>query len=160
MEVKILSKTEVDLEVNWCDAIISIRDTHKHSVPFSDPGKPMLVLGFQDTERPDELEFFRMQQGTERALTFGKQYEKVIVHCNAGVSRSAAIAWLLLVQDGMDPFQAFRLLYKQRPIIWPNQVLMDFGDSFLQKGGTLRSIAIAINTEIAGKISHYLGYGG
>jgi len=160
MEIKVLAKHEVDLMINWADAIISIRDTIKHTVPFAHPDRPMLVLGFEDTEHPDEVEWMRMRQSTEYALQFGKQYEKVLVHCNAGVSRSSAIGWLLLVQDGMDAKEAFQLLYKQRPMIWPNQVVMDFGDKILGKNGELRKLAIEINTEIAQMKTNYLGYGG
>lgn len=159
MLVKVLGRHEVESNLDWADAIISIRNTHKTPVPFSTE-IPMLILGFEDTERPSEIEWFHMKRGTADALDFGKKYEKVIVHCDAGVSRSSAIAWLLLVQDGMGGLEAFQSLLKQRPQIWPNQVLMDLGDGFLKKAGELSKLSSVVNAEISQRRTEFLGYGG
>ena len=50
---------------------------------------------------------------------------KVLVHCAAGISRSACVTlgWMVLCRD-LDLLSAFSRVFKARPCIWPNEGFM------------------------------------
>lgn len=63
----------------------------------------------------------------------------VLIHCHAGVSRSAAMAVLLLVKYGVPPADAIKQIYIDRDCIWPNDLIIEMGDQLLGCNGELIS---------------------
>lgn len=61
----------------------------------------------------------------------------VLIHCHAGVSRSAAMAVLLYVKYGVPPADAITKVYVDRDCIWPNDLIIEMGDQLLGCNGEL-----------------------
>lgn len=149
------------------DYVISILDVGG-SMAFKDfPnfGANHKLVRFEDTEHPSEEELLQMTQGVSSILQWAdiKRLDKdsnILVHCYAGVSRSSAIAWLLLVKFGMSYREAFQNLYTARPRIDPNLAVMSIGDTILGQHGALLKEASIIAAEIHERKQSYLGYGG
>ena len=126
-------------------------------------GDHHLIVRFDDTETPNEKEHQDQFFGVNRILSWVKSKEvtpesKLLVHCHAGISRSAAVSWLILVDQGMDPKLAFQSLFKARPFIWPNNNVMLIGDQILRKNGELIKLAMAVDAEISENRRHLFGY--
>jgi predicted protein tyrosine phosphatase len=63
----------------------------------------------------------------------------VLVHCHAGISRSAAVMAILLAQHdpASDEDGIFELLVTLRPKAWPNSSLIAMADELLSREGRL-----------------------
>lgn len=63
------------------------------------------------------------------ALAFAREAgdDRLIVHCHAGVSRSPAIAWCILLDRLGSPAAATATLFELRPIAIPNRVIIRLG---------------------------------
>ena len=124
------------------DFIFSITDHTGIKLPFpADPSK-VLRMTFMDTECPLGIEKARMQAAVITALQTAKLMDltpehRVIVHCHAGISRSSALAWALLVQMGYEIEVALSRLERDRPIILPNRGVLAIADDHLRLGGRL-----------------------
>lgn len=75
-------------------------------------------------------EFSRAFEYIDDALTQNRKH-KVLVHCHAGVSRSATIILAYLMQrDGISSYEAISRVMERRPVILPNpgfaKQLLDF----------------------------------
>lgn len=73
-------------------------------------------------------------------LEFTRRFEeddKVLIHCSAGMSRSTAVAAVVLAQHGMTPVEAMAHVYEVREACWPNSKIIGFGDSALSLNGEL-----------------------
>lgn len=68
----------------------------------------------------------------------GNEVRHLLIHCHAGVSRSAATAAILLAQfhPGLED-EAFRLVARIRPWNWPNSRMIEFADDLLARQGRL-----------------------
>lgn len=76
----------------------------------------------------------------ERVLEFSKTItkdDKLLVHCNAGVSRSTATAIMVCMDHGLTADEAFRKVYEVRPHMNPNSLLLTFADELLGCDGSL-----------------------
>lgn len=56
---------------------------------------------------------------------------RLVVHCHAGISRSPAGAWIVLVAKGWGAEDALLEIQRMRPEAWPNTTLMRLGGSVL-----------------------------
>ena len=155
----------IDNIVDTTDLVVSILDSKKDApnIPLE---VPCIQVIFPDTEHPNDLEYMKMYHGVKRILDFIKSRpditlsSDIIVHCHAGVSRSSAVAWLILIALGMDYKNAFTMLYKQHPNIWPNTTVLSLGSGFLKLPPEFDAFVTQVNTEISQNRSGYLGYGG
>ena len=64
--------------------------------------------------------------------------DRVLVHCVAGISRSTAVAILVLVRHGMAPGRAFAHVARLRPAMSPNMLVLEHGDRLLDLSGQLK----------------------
>ena len=142
--IQVSSKEEAVRIASNFDYVISILDPNfKWSHNF---GSNSIIARFPDTEHANEIVWTQIYREVRTILEWARIKKvdldsKLLVHCHSGVSRSSAIAWLLLIQMGMDMVEAGKLLYKQHPYIWPNLLVMSFGDTILNKGGELFKFA-------------------
>lgn len=79
------------------------------------------------------------QDQVEEALRFGRGRENLLVHCQAGVSRSTAMA-IGLVADRMGSdreAESIALVFSAMPFAVPNLLVVRFSDMVLGRGGRL-----------------------
>jgi predicted protein tyrosine phosphatase len=110
-----------------------------------------LILRFDDVIRPEPDRIAPTRQDVERLLVFGQEVGAVpaahlLVHCQAGVSRSTAAAALILMQANPDLSAAAALdaVAAIRPQAWPNLLILEFGDVLLGRNGEIVGAAGAI----------------
>lgn len=79
-------------------------------------------------------------QDVEAILRFGEEIQGgLLIHCQAGISRSTAAA-AVLVAARLGPgreLEAAELIRRVRPIAWPNRLLVAHGDDVLGLEGRL-----------------------
>ena len=81
------------------------------------------------------------QEAVARILAYAAGFgsgDRVLVHCVAGISRSTAVAILVLVSHGMTPAAAFALVQRLRPAMSPNMLILEHGDRLLGLDGGLK----------------------
>jgi len=119
-----------------------------HLLTLLDPGRSMfkptmiapanwLWLKFEDQESPQDLHAPTLEHA-ERILGWGKnlpQDARVLVHCQAGVSRSSASALALWVQTHGTLQGARDWIDEIRPQACPNMLLAEFFDELLNLQG-------------------------
>jgi predicted protein tyrosine phosphatase len=79
------------------------------------------------------------KEQVESALEFGKNYESLLIHCHAGVSRSTGIA-LAIIADRLgegNEQEALNELLRIRPIAVPNLHVIKLADDILSRSGAL-----------------------
>jgi predicted protein tyrosine phosphatase len=89
---------------------------------------------FHDIVRPEKDFTMCDQEHIRRILKFGRMVrgEPVCCHCAAGISRSTAVAILLVLDAIKDkseqPFEdALDIVYRIRPIMQPNRHILEIG---------------------------------
>lgn len=129
-----------------------------HVLSILDPGFPRpaafdafsqhrrLELRFHDVVEEAPGMIAPEQGDVDRLLAFGRTLQAeqprkahVLVHCHAGVSRSAAALGLILAQamPGHPGREIFAEIVRLRPQIWPNLRIVEMGDSMLGRNGDL-----------------------
>lgn len=58
-----------------------------------------------------------------------KDNDTLLVHCHSGISRSTAIAILVLIQHGYSIDHAFKYIHDQVPHMDPNELILKHGDN-------------------------------
>ena len=71
------------------------------------------------------------------ASGFGRE-DRILVHCLAGISRSTAVAVLVLIRHGMAPESAFAHVARLRPAMSPNMLILEHGERLLRLDGRLK----------------------
>ena len=143
------------LGFTWADRVISLVDPDCISKPNFSSKVPHLILTFDDIIRPREGEVCPTKEQIESILEFTadiKEGEKVLIHCHGGVSRSTAVAVIVLVQHGDSPGQALARVLQLRKQAWPNELIIKFGDELLEKNGALIKFIELWMESNAGKI--------
>ena len=143
MSLTIMSLHNAQVSYMDYEYVISITDKNSKALRF---GSNHIHVRFDDAEHPNSMEISDMQRGVAKILAWVKSKnltgeEKILVHCHAGISRSAAIAWTLLVMFGEDYFTAYNKLKAARPMIWPNRNVIKFADDLLGLKGEFLQIA-------------------
>jgi predicted protein tyrosine phosphatase len=62
----------------------------------------------------------------KQVLDWAKDKDGIIIHCLAGVSRSSAIGFGLLIQEGMKPIDALEEILEIRKIAYPNKLIVKY----------------------------------
>lgn len=95
------------------DAIVSIGSKMDRFLTHTD--KQYFRIIAEDSKESDLKQYFHV------VCDFIHKHNKVLVHCVAGVSRSATICIAYLIKYGhLDFYQAYMVLKTARPIICPN----------------------------------------
>ncbi len=124
-----------------------------HMISIGAPGDPV-PEGFDLCATAIRLEFFDVSQDTdfeygpqawqvERVIDFAHTIQgqggKLLVHCEAGISRSSAAAltvfatWLGVGKEQ----EAVDKTYAAQPQAWPNSLFVELADDLLGRDGTL-----------------------
>jgi predicted protein tyrosine phosphatase len=120
--------------------ILSIRDRLNES-PLCFPGaRKVKTLHFDDVEAdyPEQQLFAARPKDIEDALAFAREVgdEPLLIHCHAGISRSTAIAWLIVydkLKAQRDAVRrSFEIVRTLRPILLPNRHVLRLGIEFLE----------------------------
>lgn len=74
----------------------------------------------------------------ETVLRYAKEVgtEQFVLHCRAGLSRSPAIAWCILLNHFGDPHRASEELFRNRPEAGPSRLIVRLGLELLNLKGT------------------------
>ena len=153
MNVLVLSRknAEIALKVNQGEiaALISIADAapFTNEMPNEAERVPyVLRLIFDDTRLANsEIYQSPSQNDVARIIYFAKFLKEkqvrgtLLVHCEAGVSRSAAAAIICLATwfgPGREG-EAVNKIYEVNPRSWPNWLMIDYADKQLQFNGAL-----------------------
>jgi predicted protein tyrosine phosphatase len=125
----------------------------RHVISISAPGESV-PSGFEQCATGIHLEFFdvledngfeygpkasHVEQVIEFAHSIQDQDGKLLVHCEAGISRSSAAAltvfatWLGVGKER----EAVGNVYAVRPQAWPNTLFVELADQLLERGGAL-----------------------
>ena len=89
----------------------------------------------------DELRIPPNQGHIETALRYSREVgmERLIVHCRAGLSRSPAIAWCILLDQLRDTHRASEELCRIRPEAAPSRPIIRLGLELLKVADTTAS---------------------
>lgn len=161
LQISILSAHEADSVLNKdlkaVDAIISIWDD-PDVVPtrlneFKAAGGLVLSLNMDDIEHEPASEVDYQipprEWHVQAAVNFARELRaknpnaKLLVHCAAGISRSAGIA-LVIMSDELGPGNEVFLqeeLIRIRPRCAPNTLIASWGDVVLKRTGELSRVA-------------------
>jgi len=112
------------------------------------PPHRRLTLCFHDIIEPTPGRYAPSREDVERLLAFGRELGEapeshLLVHCQAGVSRSTAAAALILAQAHPDRSagEVFDEVARIRPRAWPNLRMVEFGDELLGRDGEIIAAA-------------------
>jgi predicted protein tyrosine phosphatase len=125
----------------------------KHVISIGDPGEPppagyaerpsRLRLIFYDVDEDTDFEFGPERHHVQAIISFARRIAsaegQLLVHCSAGVSRSAAAAltvyatWLGAGREN----EAVEAMFRAAPGALPNLRLVGLADELLGRGGAL-----------------------
>jgi predicted protein tyrosine phosphatase len=129
-------------------AVITIEDPDKnYGIRFhSQPHPEHLILKFVDLDTPLPEPYgllsknrLAVKEDIERAILFAKGKARLLIHCEAGVGRSAAVCFVVLCdRHGVDrEEQALRDLLIIQPYASPNMHIIALGDQILMRNGKM-----------------------
>ena len=133
-----------------------------HLISIGAPGDPMpagfkrcpqrIRLEFHDITQDTDFEFGPRVHHVEQVIDFARtiQHDQgtMLVHCEAGISRSSAAAVTALstwLGAGKER-EAVERIYAAQPQAWPNSRFVELADELLERGGTLVG---AVNQAVA-----------
>lgn len=111
--------------------------------PLSVPnGKPFLALSFDDASEPSAGVILPTADDVRRLLDWAKMdavarvvddpHRYLLIHCDAGISRSSACAIAILVLHGRDPHDAVKTVNAACAAgMWPNAEIISLADEAL-----------------------------
>lgn len=124
----------------WPTKIISlIREEVEHQ------GSHHLVLVFDDIARPNPAYIHPTEAHLDHVFEFTKELtddDRVLVHCLAGISRSTAVAIAIMMQHGMDYYDAYNHIEMIRPILEPNKLIISYIDRHFGLEGKLCEMVV------------------
>lgn len=66
------------------------------------------------------------KKSIEQVLSWAKDKKDITIHCMAGISRSTAVGFGLLIQEGVDPLDAINEILEIRKIAYPNRLIVKY----------------------------------
>ena len=125
------------------------RSPIRHVISIGAPGDPtppgfeLCANGIRLEFNDDTGEIGPQRWHVEQVIDFGRRVEheggRLLVHCEAGISRSSAAAltvfatWLGAAKER----EAVEKTYAAQPHAWPNSQLVEHADELLRRGGAL-----------------------
>lgn len=104
------------------------------------PGVPVEVAKFDDISSPEKGRRLVTKRDVQKILNFAKSAQfPLLVHCRAGISRSAAVAYAILCQS-LGPGKeddCMQRLAEIRPQSVPNHYIVELADEALGRGGEM-----------------------
>jgi predicted protein tyrosine phosphatase len=167
-------KREYDGVITIEDPDIGRRRPVHHSLRFHrKPAPAHLILRFYDLDYPLPAPYhqpwMRLAEPEDivKALAFAKEHESLLVHCKAGVGRSAGTALAILMDQMHDAKAALDTLMKLRPEAVPNRHVVALADQVLGCDGKLITVldewdqAIQANTtrRLLCRMAHFYEFG-
>jgi predicted protein tyrosine phosphatase len=136
-EIKVSSYdgSKLLIEEGWPTKIISLLG---HEIPSQGPHH--LILVFDDVAGVSSVYIHPTEEHLDQVLEFSKDFtddDRVLVHCLAGISRSTAIAIAIVMQHGMDYYDAYNHVEMIRPILEPNKLIIRYVDAHFGLDGKL-----------------------
>ena len=146
-EARRLSRAEL---AGW--NILSICGRMQEPLRFSG-ARSTKSLHFDDVEAdcPEDGEFAATAENIQEALAFARQVddEPLLIHCAAGISRSPALAWIIVYDKLKGEPEAVRrsfdIVRKLRPILAPNPHILRLGVAALVPKGNRKRIMHQFN---------------
>jgi predicted protein tyrosine phosphatase len=113
------------------------------------PAPEQIILVAEDLDEPDGLTKVPVEFDAVRILEFGRRHANgaLLVHCNAGISRSSAAALAILADrmgDGHEQ-DALSEMLRLRPCAVPNLLIVRHADNLLGRGGKLLDAVMAFD---------------
>ena len=143
--IAVASLTQAAKAKRKWDAVITLEDPRCrpcHRFRFTKkPAPPQLILAFEDVDDGSLGVRCATADQVERAIAFGRDHvsSSLLVHCQHGIGRSAAIA-LAIITDRLGPgkeSEAVDMLLALRPEVTPNLVALAHADQILGREGRL-----------------------
>lgn len=143
--IRVMSKVEAAKSWGNFDTVITIEDPSEAEglrLPAG-CGVRQLLLKFYDVVEEDGIHFPASRQQLEQALVWARAWNdrRLLVHCEMGVSRSAAVALSILADRygaGREA-EAVEHLLAIRPVAVCNPRIVAVMDELLERGGRLSS---------------------
>jgi predicted protein tyrosine phosphatase len=118
-----------------------VKEGEKGYAPRLKDGTPQLILTFWDSEKvvPNGPDREQIKRGIEFVLPYVQRGENVIIHCQAGIARSAGVALGVLsaLHPDETPEELINTLLALRPIAGPNILVVGIVDELTGRHGTL-----------------------
>lgn len=133
---EILCSPELCAEITYLVSIGHGDDSLPHGYEKVDHKLRLLIADVVTEEGATEEDVLRIIELAEQLQSYSG---KVLIHCEAGVSRSTAAA-LIIYACWLGPgreHEAMERVIAQRPIAIPNRRMVKLADSLLQLGGRL-----------------------
>jgi predicted protein tyrosine phosphatase len=124
-------------------------------IPVAMPGKQLRRYYFHDAVDENDFLMFPTEYSTTPILATSAQMKdilaftttlndqnKLLIHCQAGISRSTAVACGVLCQHGLTPLEAVQYVFKIRPQAGPNPYILNLFDDILGFDGQLVSVGL------------------
>ena len=124
------------------EGIITIEDGGiKNPFRVKDDYTQQIVMCFDDISFPYDEYILPQKKHIIRALEFADKIGdgSLLIHCNAGVSRSSSIALAILAKKHKEGFEinAVKELVKINPYCRPNKLMTELTDEILDRNGKL-----------------------
>lgn len=153
MEIKVVSLDEyLNQFRDWPDAVITVMDDlHFEKVPVEDHHLYIKARDIYD-EKDHDLRFNNSH--LEKILEFVKNEnpERLLIHCHQGISRSAAVAFILFYIETRDYETALNKLLEIRRFAWPNNLIVEVADNYLDLNGEMLSFIEKWKDDQGGKL--------
>ena len=120
MQVRVASlATAWELAESWADKVVSLVDPNTDLPNFP---MPHLVVHMHDTEVITDP-WSPKRDDIAQVFNFCQPEDKVVVHCEGGISRSTAMSIGLLVRDDVSIADSVSQVHSQSPRMAPNLLI-------------------------------------